>query len=191
MNHRLLYAVLLVLSVLVVVKYAFFGDSGAPVVAAREDSIPAAERRLESLRKVAATVPAEEALYKKAAAELSVREVGLIKANTEEEARIALLELVQNTARVNQVEIRGNQEFREKVLSDDYGEVSVAVTFTCGIEQLVNLLAAIGNQPEILATNEIHISGGNDKNKNVQVRMVVSAAVPRKLLPEKKGLAAF
>jgi cell division protein FtsB len=191
MNRRLLYAVLLVLSVLVGVKYAFFGDSGAPVVAAREDSIPAAERRLESLRKVAATVPAEEALYKKAAAELSAREVGLIKANTEEEARIALLELVQNTARVNQVEIRGNQEFREKVLSDDYGEVSVAVTFTCGIEQLVNLLAAIGNQPEILATNEIHISGGNDKNKNVQVRMVVSAAVPRKLLPEKKGLAAF
>jgi hypothetical protein len=59
------------------------------------------------------------------------------------------------------------------------------------MEQLVNLLAAIGNQPEILATNEIHISGGSDKNKNVQVRMVVSAAVPRKLLPEKKGLAAF
>ena len=191
MNHRLLYAVLLVLSVLVVVKYAFFGDNGAPVVAAREDSIPAAERRLESLRKVAATVPAEEALYKKAAAELSAREVGLIKANTEQEAQVALLELVQNTARVNQVEIRGSQEFREKVLSDDYGEVSVAVTFTCGIEQLVNLLAAIGNQPEILATNEIHISGGNDKNKNVQVRMVVSAAVPRKLLPEKKGVAAF
>jgi len=191
MNRRLLYIVLIVLAVLVVVKYAFLGDSGAPVVAARQDSIPSAEKRLDNLRKAAATLPAEEALYKKAAAELSAREVGLIKAGTEEEARVALLELIQNTARVNQVEIRGNQEFREKVLTDDYGEVSVTVAFTCGIEQLVNLLAAIGDQPEILATNELHISGGNDKNKNVQVRMVVSAAVPRKLLPEKKGVAAF
>ena len=34
-------------------------------------------------------------------------------------------------------------------------------------------------------------ASGSDKNKNVQVRMVVSAAVPRKLLPEKKGVGAF
>jgi hypothetical protein len=191
MNRRWLYILLAVLSALVMLRYAVFSDSGAPVVAAREDSVPAAERRLETLRKVAATVPAEEELYKKAAAELSQREVGLLKANTDQQAQVALLDLVQNTARVNQVEIRGSQEFREKVLNDDYGEVSVTVAFTCGMEQLVNLLAAIGNQPEILATNEIQISGGNDKAKNVQVRMTVSAAVPRKLLPEKKGVAAF
>jgi|ERR1035438_1311547 hypothetical protein len=191
MNRRVLYIVLLVLSVLVVLRYTVFSDSGAPVVAAQQDSIPAAERRLETLRKVAATVPAEEALYKRAAAELSAREVGLLKADTEQQAQVALLDLVQNTARVNQVEIRGSQAFSEKILNDDYGEVSVTVAFNCGMEQLVNLLAAIGNQPEILATNEIHISGGSDKNKNVQVRMVVSAAVPRKLLPEKKGQAGF
>ena len=191
MNRRLLYGTLLALSILVVLEYAVFSNDAAPVVEARADSIPAAETRLDNLRKAAATLPGQETLYKKAAAELSSREVGLIKAATEQEAQVALLELVQNTARANQVEIRGSQEFRDKVLNDDYGEVSVAVAFTCGMEQLVNLLAAIGNQPEIIATNEIHISGGNDKNKNVQVRMIVSAAVPRKLLPEKKGVAAF
>ena len=187
MNRRLLYGVLLVLAALVIVRYAFFGDSGAPAVVAQEDSVPAAERRLDNLRKAAATVPADEELYKKAAAELRDREAGLLKAGTEQEAQVALLDLVQNTGRVNQVTIQGSQEFREKVLNDDYGEVSVAVAFSCGMEQLVNLLAAIGNQPEILASNEIHISGGNDKNKNVQVRLVVSAPVPRKLLPEKKA----
>jgi hypothetical protein len=187
MNHRLLYGALVILAVLVVVKYAFLSGGGEPVVAAREDSVPAAEKRLDGLRKAAATIPAEEETYKKAAAELRERETGLINAETEQEAQVALLDLVQNTARVNQVKILGNQEFRDKALNDDYGEVSVTVTFTCGIEQLVNLLAAIGNQPEILATDEIHISGGSDKNKNVQVRLVVSAPVPRKLLPEKKG----
>ncbi|HUP02386.1 MAG TPA: type II secretion system protein GspM [Bryobacteraceae bacterium] len=187
MNHRLLYGAMVALAVMVVVKYAFLGDKDAPAVVGQEDSAPAAERRLDNLRKAAATIPAREDLYKKAQAELSQRETGLLKANTEQEAQVALLELVQNTGRANQVTIQGSQEFRDKVLNDDYGEVSVAVAFTCGMEQLVNLLAAIGNQPEILATNEIHISGGSDKKKNVQVRLVVSAAVPRKLLPEKKG----
>jgi hypothetical protein len=64
------------------------------------------------------------------------------------------------------------------------------VAFTCGIEQLVNLLAALGNQAPILATNEISVVGGTDKKKNVQVRLTVSAVVPRKLLP-KKGAAGL
>jgi hypothetical protein len=55
----------------------------------------------------------------------------------------------------------------------------------------VNFLAALANEPEILATNEIQVSGGNDKKKNVQVRLSLSAVVPRKLVPEKKGLATF
>jgi hypothetical protein len=151
------------------------------------DSIPAAERRLDNLRKAAAALSAEEAFYKKAEAELAGREKGLLKADTEQQAQVALLDLVQNTARANQVEIRGSQEFRDKVWNDDYGEVSVTVAFSCGMEQLVNLLTAIGNQPEILSTSSVQISGGSDKKKNVQVRLIVSAAVPRKLIPQKKG----
>jgi len=70
-------------------------------------------------------------------------------------------------------------------------EVSVTVTFTCGIEQLVNFLAALANEPEILATNEINVLGGNDKNKNVQVRLSLSGVVPKKLVPERKGALPF
>jgi hypothetical protein len=179
------------LSAAVVVKYAFFGDRSAPSVVEPQDSLPAAEKRLDNLRKLAATLPGEEGLYKRAAAELNGREKDLLQAGTDQQAQVALLALVQNTALANQVEIRGSQEFREKALNDDYGEVSVTVTFSCGMDQLVNLLAAIGNQPEILSTNEIQITGGGDKRKNVMVRLNVGAAVPRKLIPEKKGVAAF
>jgi hypothetical protein len=65
------------------------------------------------------------------------------------------------------------------------------VTFTCGIDQLVNLLAALANEPEILATNQIQVTGGNDKKKNLQVRLNLSGVVPRKLVPEKKGVGTF
>ena len=67
----------------------------------------------------------------------------------------------------------------------------MGVTFTCGIEQLVNFLAAMANEPQIVATNEINISGGTDKKKNVQVRLSLSGVVPKKLVPAKKGMGAF
>ena len=190
MNRRLLY-ILAALTVLVVLRYAFFNGSDAPAAAAVVDSIPAAERRLETARREAATLSGETENYRKAAAELADREKTLLKADTEQQAQVALLDLVQNTGRANQVEIRGSQETRDKSLTADYGEVSVTVAFSCGMEQLVNLLTALGNQPELLATNEIQVTGGNDKRKNVQVRLVVSAPVPRKLIPEKKGTASF
>ena len=76
--------------------------------------------------------------------------------------------------------------------ANDYGEVSVVETFTCGIEQLVNLLADLANRPQIMATNEITITGGNDKKKNVQVRLSLSGVVSKNLVPQpKKGLASF
>jgi Tfp pilus assembly protein PilO len=190
MRKRAPLVLMAVLLVAVILKYFVLGDRDTQVVASQE-SAPMAEKRLANMRKVAATVPGKEEVYKTAAAELAGREQGLIKAGTVQQAQVALGELVQTIARSNGVDARGIQEFREKVLNKDYGEVSVAVQFTCGIEQLVNLLTAIGNQPQILATNEIHVTGGNDKQKRVQVRLSVSAAVPRKLLPEKKGGPAF
>ena len=190
MNRRLLY-ILAAMTVLVALRYGFFSGSEAPAVAAVVDSIPAAEKRLEIARREAATVPGENANYSKAAAELADREKTLLKADTEQQAQVALLDLVQSTGRANQVEIRGSQEVRDKVLTADYGEVSVTVAFSCGMEQLVNLLTALGNQPQLLTPSEIQITGGNDKHKNVQVRLVVSAPVPRRLIPEKKGTASF
>jgi len=184
------FILIAILLVAVILKYFVLGERETQVVAPRE-SVPIAEKRLDNMRKVAATVPGKEETYKKAAAELAGREQGLIRADTVQQAQVALGELVQTIARANGVDARGIQEFRDKVLNNDYGEVSVAVQFSCGIEQLVNLLTAIGNQPQILATNEIHVTGGADKQKRVMVRLSVSAAVPRKLLPEKKGGPAF
>jgi hypothetical protein len=178
------------LALILIMKWAN-QDSGAGVVEAPVESTATAEKRLDDLRRIAATVPGKEEIYKKAAADLALREKTLLKADTIEQAKVALLQRVQDVARANQIDARGNQDFRQKVINSDYGEVTTTVVFSCGIEQLVNLLTAIGNQPEALATDEIHVSGGSDKKKNIQVRMSVGAAVPRKLLPEKKGPAGL
>ena len=141
------------------------------------------------MRQLAATVPAKEEMLKQAQAELAAREKGVMRADTAPQAQAQLIDLVQTVAKANGIDSHGVERMDAKAVSKDYGEVSVEVAFTCGIEELVNLLAALADQPQILSTNEIRVNGGTDKKKNIQVRLGVTALVPRKLLPEKKGAA--
>jgi hypothetical protein len=191
LDRRTLFVLLGGLLVIAVLRFGVYGDRQAQVVAPSE-SVPAAENRLERLRQIASTVPGKEAMLKQASAELETRETGILKADTAAQAQAQLLNLIHTLAAANGIDARGAEGFpAPKPLATDYGEVSVPVTFTCGIDQLVNFLAALANQPEILATNEIQVTGGNDKRKNLQVRLSLSGVVPRKLVPEKKGLASF
>ncbi len=185
-----LLLVMLGLLVAIILRSGLSNDSSG-VVVAPSDSIPAAEHRLERLRQVAATVPGKEEVLKKALAELDTRHAGMLKADTSAQAQAQLIEVIRRVAMANGIDARGAEEMRVRPLANDYGEVSVTVTFSCAIEQLVNFLAALANEPQILATNEINISGGTDKKKNVQVRLGLSAVVPKKLVPAKRGLAAF
>jgi hypothetical protein len=183
-------AILIIGPLLILLRLGVF-QSGDSAVVAPTESIPVAEQRLERLRKLAATVPGKEAVLKQANAELESREAGVLKADTAAQAQAQLLDAIRQAATANGIDARGAEEMRVQALATDYGEVSVTQSFTCGIEQLVNLLADVANRPQLLATKEIGISGGNDKKKNVQVRLSLSGVVSKKLVPQKKGLASF
>jgi len=184
----LLVAAVLLIAVL---RYRVWGGAETQVVVAPAQSIPAAEQRLARVRQLAAMVPGKEAVLKRAAAELASRETGLINADTAEQAKAQLLDVIHRVAAANGIDARGLEQSSVKQLANDYGEVAVGVTFTCGIEQLVNFLAAIANEPQILATNEINITGGGDKKKNVVVRLSLSGVVPKRLVPARRGVGAF
>jgi Tfp pilus assembly protein PilO len=192
LDRKKLVILVLGLVLLVIRVVTLFRDTSPAPVVASADSIPIAEHRLERLRQMAATVRGKEAVLKQAQAELRTREAGILKTDTAAQAGAQLLDIIRRIGMANGIDVRGAEEVnRIKPLANDYGEVSVAVNFTCGIEQLVNFLAALADEPQILATNEINISGGNDKNKNVQVRLSLSGVVPKKLVPEKRGIATF
>jgi hypothetical protein len=187
---RRLLMILATLAVSVILRFAFFSGSGAPTVVAAVDNIPLAEKRLQRLREQAATLGAREALLKQVTAELATREKGIINADTVPQAQAYLLDTIHRIAALNNIDARGADQFTEpKPLGDAYGIVTVTESFTCAIEQLVNFLALLDSQPEIIATNEIHITGGHDKNKTVQVRVSLSGVVARKLVPVRKGPA--
>jgi hypothetical protein len=196
MNGKLDRRLLLLLAVMavgVVLRYTVFSDRSQPrvVAAAPADSIPKAERRLQRLREQAATVPAKEAMLKQALAELAEREKGIIRTDTGAQAQAHLLDTIHRIGGQAGFDVRGAEQFTEvRALGSDYAVVSVTASFTCAIEQLVNFLALLPSEPEIVATNEIHVNGVNDKKKNLQVRLSLSGVVPRSLLPKKKGPGA-
>jgi Type II secretion system (T2SS), protein M subtype b len=174
----------------VLVRYGVVGDGGS--VVASQDTIPVAKQRLEILRRKAATVPAKEAILKQVTDELQARETGIVKAPTADQARAHLMDELHKAAGANGFDSQGGTQLPEpKPLGQDYGQVAVGQNFTCGIDQLVNFLSAIANEPEILSTDQIVVAPVRNKNKDITVRLVFSGVIPKSLIPEKKKGVTF
>ena len=165
-------------------------EPATPVAAAME-TVQQAERKLAKLRQMAATVPGKEVLLKQVSGELAVREKGMIASDTAQQAQAQVQQIIRKVAAAEGVEVRGAEFGPVKALGIDYGEAPVSVSFDCAIEQLVNLLAKLSSQPEMLGTTEIRVSSNNAKDKRINVRLTVAGVVAKKLIPEKKGLTSF
>jgi Tfp pilus assembly protein PilO len=168
--------------------YRFWPSSDAPaVVAPTTDNVALAEKRLAKLRETAATAPAKEKILKQVSDDLGAREKGLIAAPTAAQAQAQLIQIVRRLGALEnpQVEIRSTEIGPVRPLSDAYGEVLVSVQIECRIDQLVNILAAIPAQPELIATNDLRVISSSAKDKTLGVRLTLSGIVPRRLVPEK------
>jgi hypothetical protein len=173
-----------------VLRLGVYRDSQTAVVEAK-DSIPLAEKRLARLRQAQAMVPAKQAALKTVSAAVTLREKGIIQAPTAQQAQAHLLETIRRVGKTEGLEVRGGEFPEVRALGEEYGEAAVSVNFECRIEQLVNFLAALTKEPELLATNEVRVSSGNPKEKTVGVRLTLAGVVPRNLVPVKKGLLSF
>lgn len=162
----------------------------APPVVSGDSTVPAAELRLDRLRRIAATIPAKDSLLHQAQAELDQRERNVLHSNTAPEAQAQLLATARRLATAEKIDLRSAEFGQPKALGDRYGEVTAATTFECHIEQFVNFMAALSRESDLIAPSEIRVTSNNNQ-KIIVVRMVLSGVVPRKLVPEKKGFVSF
>ncbi len=174
----------------IALRYGVYGQRQTAVVAAT-DSVPLAEKRLARLTQVAATVPAKQSLAKKISSEVTLREKGIIQAPTAQQAQAHLLETIRRVAKAEHIDVRGGEFPELRPLGNEYGEAAVSVNFECHIEDLVNFLADLTKESELLATNEVRVASGNPKTKMLSVRLTLAGVVPRGLVPVKKGFASF
>ena len=191
-DRRALILLGVALVVTAIVYVAVPGEAPAPVVAGTAN-IPAAEKRLARLRALAASVPGKQEVLRTVTAELESREKGIIRADTGAQAQARVLEIVRRVAKAlpNPLDIRAIELGPIRPYGDQYGEAVVSVSVEGRIEDLLNLLAEIGAQPELVALHELRVSAGDQKKKMVNARVTVSGIVPRNLVPEKKGLGRF
>jgi len=186
-----------ILAAALVVGFIFWIATRSPstsaTVAAAIDSPERSEKRLTTLRTALATVDGKEAVLKQAAAELADREKGLIPGDTANQAQAQLLQIINRVAKEQTppIEIRQAEFAQPRAYGEAYGLVSVSVTMECRTDELVNLVAGLSQQPELVSTEDFRAGGANVKTKNMLVRMTISGIVPRRLVPEKKGLASF
>jgi hypothetical protein len=166
------------------------GTAGVAAPAVNQDNIALAQQRLTRLRQIAATVPAREAVLKQTSADVAERERGMIQADTAPQAQAALLEIARRLGKDEQIDLRGG-DFGAPKAFGDYGLVYATVTFECHVEQLVNFLADLSREPEIVVPSEERITSGDPKEKTMGVRMLLAGVVAKKLVPQKKGLAGF
>jgi hypothetical protein len=168
-------------------------NGGGAKISAPVDSVDRTEKRLAMLRKQAATLPGKQAVLRQVSLELAEREKGLIPGDTAEQAQAQLLQIVKRVAQqqtppldLGQVELG-----RPRPFGAAYGQVSVSITLTCRIEDLVNFLSAMSAQPELTATEEIRFGASHPKLKTMPIRLTVSGLVARRLIPVRKGQAEF
>jgi hypothetical protein len=154
------------------------------------DSIDRAQKRLATLRKQAATLSGKQGVLQQASLELGEREKGLLPGDTADQAQAQLLQVIKRVAKqqtppleMGQIELG-----RPRSYGTAYGQVSVSITLTCRIDELVNFLAALGAQPELTATEEIRFGAAHPKQKTMPVRLTISGLVARRLIPQQKGL---
>lgn len=157
------------------------------------DGIQRSQKRLAYLRAAMATIQGKETVLKQVSAELSEREKGLLPGDSAAQAQAQLLQVLQKVAKSQTppLEVRQVEFAQPRSFGDAYGLVTVSVTVDARIDELVNLLASLSAQPEAVATEEIRFGTANPRQKNMPVRLTVSGAVPRKLVPQKKGPAQF
>jgi Type II secretion system (T2SS), protein M subtype b len=155
------------------------------------ETITHAQKRLSYLREAETTVSGKQALLDQAKAELMTREKGLLAGDSASQAQAQLLQVLQRVAATQNppLQIKQVELGQAKSFGENYGLVTVSVTIDARIEEIINLLAGLNAQPEAVATEDLRFGAAQVKQKTMPVRLTVSGVVPRKLLPQKKGLS--
>jgi hypothetical protein len=171
-------------------QFVILPGGSAPAAQAVSLSSEQLRQKVALLRQTAAALPVHEALLKQMDADLADRERGIIQAGTAAEAQAQLVLTAQRVGKVNELDVRGSDSPAPKAFGE-YGIVYATISFDCHIEQLLNFLADLTREQELIVPSEERITSTNAKEKMMSVRMLLAGVVSKKLIPEKKGLGAF
>ncbi len=153
---------------------------------AEAETVRAAASRLDRIRAEAAQAPVRQEALTKTREELAQMEKGLIGGESQAQVQAQLLQIFRRAARAQSpaVDARQTQFGQIRPFGEGYAQVTLSVSLECQIEQLINLIADLSAQPEMLALEELRISATDNKQKAIGVQMVVSGLTHASLIPK-------
>lgn len=154
------------------------------------DEVAALEQQLRLTRERARLKPLHEVELGAARDRLEGLETRLLESEDAALAQAEMRSLVGDLLGAEGVDLTASRFGTVELEQNLYARVPVTVEFTCGSEQLVNLLAAIADAELLLTTREIVIRPGRPEVKSLRVRLTVAGYLPLERTPQLAEKAA-
>lgn len=182
-DRRALLFLVVALVLVALLQLDFFAPGGgnSPVSAL---SIEAVEERLLLAQVKARQAPLADSKQQAARTELAAAEAQLLKSETSALAQAEMREIVGDLLKAEGIAMSSSQFGTVELEGEHYTQVPLLVDFSCRIEQFVNLMAAIANAPQLLATRRIQVSPADSSTKSIQARLAVAGFLPASRTPE-------
>lgn len=157
-------------------------SGGAP--AASDIALESLEQRLQLAQVQARQRPLTEAELNAAQRRLEKLEARLLESEDAALAQAEMRSLVGDLLTGEGIPLSSSRFGTVRLEQEHYAQVPLVVDFTCGIEQLVNLMASISNAAQLLTTREVRMQPDKPEVKSIRVRMTVVGYLPVDRTPE-------
>lgn len=189
-DRRALILLGVAVTLFLVLQLDMFSPSSAGGAAASDAALDALEQRLQLAQVQARQRPLTEAELSAAQKRLEKVESRLLESADPALAQAEMRSLVGQLLDAEGIPLRASRFSPVKLEQDRYAQVPLVVEFTCGIEQMVNFMAAISNSSRLLATRDIRIRPDKPEVKSIAVVMTVAGFLPLDRAPELAEKAA-
>jgi Tfp pilus assembly protein PilO len=146
--------------------------------------VAAVEEQLLTAQVAARQRPLTDVELKAAQATLENAEKRLLLSETAALASAEMREIVGKILEAEGIKMDASQFGRAELEGDHYTQIPLVVRFNCAIEQVVNLMAAIGNAGPLLTTRQVRINPSKSETKTVAVQITVAGYLPVSRTPE-------
>ena len=189
-DRRALILLGVAVGLFLVLQLDMFAPGSASGSPASDAALEALEQRLQLAQIQARQRPLTEAELSAAQKRLQKIEGRLLESADPALAQAEMRSLVGQLLDAEGIPLRASRFATVKLEQDRYAQVPLVVEFTCGIEQMVNLMAAVANSSRLLATRDIRIRPDKPEVKSIAVTMTVAGFLPMDRAPELAEKAA-
>jgi Tfp pilus assembly protein PilO len=183
-DRRALTILAVAVALFLVLQLDVFSPSSVGAPPSSNAALETLEQSLQLAQIQARQRPLTEAELAAAQSRLARLETRLLESEDAALAQAEMRSLVGDLLTAEGIPLSSSSFGAVRLEQDRYAQVPLVVDFTCGIEQLVNLMASMANADQLLTTREVRMQPDKPEVKSIRVRMTVVGYLPVNRTPE-------